>query len=245
MIQLVDPPTGIVAGLAQFIGLFFKPYIGVKPKLEKITKQITLNIDNKPVSKFNINFWALHFENKAYKLISRYAKSFYIGLNLIKNNVTLNNPEYILVWKDTNFVIPSEINFNTTNEESKRGNYPTANEYLEILVNSLPYHLKPEGIHTVNLPTSTGRDIIFFISIEGVNNTYLLHYVQYANSKDKLIVTSNSIYEPEDFELELTPLSYNTLILHLLFHINKRDDSKGKKFELNIKNWDNLELKKK
>ena len=64
MIRLVDPPTGIVAGLAQFIGLFFKPYIGVKPKLEKITKQITLNIDKKPVSKLNINFWALHFENK-------------------------------------------------------------------------------------------------------------------------------------------------------------------------------------
>ena len=40
-----------------------------------------------------------------------------IGLNLINNNVTLNNPEYILVWKDTNFVISSEINFNTTNEE--------------------------------------------------------------------------------------------------------------------------------
>ena len=40
-----------------------------------------------------------------------------IGLNLINNNVTLNNPEYILVWKDTNFVIPSEIIFNTTNEE--------------------------------------------------------------------------------------------------------------------------------
>ena len=40
-----------------------------------------------------------------------------IGLNLINNNVTLNNPEYILVCKDTNFVISSEINFNTTNEE--------------------------------------------------------------------------------------------------------------------------------
>ena len=40
-----------------------------------------------------------------------------IGLNLINNNVTLNNPEYILVWKDTNFVIPSEIIFNITNEE--------------------------------------------------------------------------------------------------------------------------------
>ena len=40
-----------------------------------------------------------------------------IGLNLINNNVTLNNPEYILICKDTNFVISSEINFNTTNEE--------------------------------------------------------------------------------------------------------------------------------
>ena len=40
-----------------------------------------------------------------------------IGLNLINNNVTLNNHEYILVCKDTNIVISSEINFNTTNEE--------------------------------------------------------------------------------------------------------------------------------
>jgi hypothetical protein len=229
---LIDIPPGpgpipsIIEVAKEFI---FKPYIEIKIKLEN-EKQINLNINKKNVAVFNLNIWRLYVENKGnklYRFFSRDANSFHISLNIIKDKRVMNNPECILLWMNNNLIIPSEFEV-STNYEIKE------TDYLKTLLNELEIYLRPDVGHTVNLPTSTEQDIIFLISIHGLNHIYLLHQVPIRYAADEL-----------RYEVESISLPFDKYIMNFRFHIKERKGSMVKNMELKIKTWDNIEFKKK
>jgi hypothetical protein len=67
----------------------------------------------------------LYFKNKPRKVISRDARSFSIGLNIIKDKEVINDndSEYILIWRSNNFRLPSEIDYPEDLDITKGSDY--------------------------------------------------------------------------------------------------------------------------
>ena len=230
---MVDfPTTGIGALLGSIIG-FFLNHISGTPKLENKTGQIEIKYKEK-VMKYDLNIWTLHFENKAYWAVSRDANSFYIGVNIIKDKEKLNNSEFILIPKNNNLVIPYQIDATDTGYGIEESDYP------KILAERIKSYLKPEIRPYMNLIIGTKEVFIFLISIKDLNYIYLI-------DEEDSYYKSEKAYgiEMTNYDLKSNWLPFDKYILHMVFHIGKREDSKVTKFKLNIKDWNNIEIKKK
>jgi hypothetical protein len=177
----------------------------------------------------------LYFKNKPRKVISRDARSFSIGLNIIKDKEVINDndSEYILIWRSNNFRLPSEINYPEDLDITK------GSDYLIKFWRKLRDYI--DSTSTVDLPITTGKNILIFVNLEGLNGIYIPHQIAFSNSGKVLYGIQ---YDAEFYRATFSLLPFGKWIFHMVYHINKRAASKGNKFELNIQDRNNIKIKK-